>query len=182
EGGMGDELPDMEEEGIVNEVIDERPWRARYAGLRQYWLFNGRLPQNSINAVERVVQYINGDMVPQEAPHGIEDHKSPVQWPEHGTMEFNNVKMAYRPGLPNVLRGISIKVRGEEKILYCWKVGRLLDPRVLIRIEGVRVLHEFGSNEPPLPLGIDLGGLWDLACGQNINKVGPNYAITPGRL
>ncbi|KAG0701178.1 hypothetical protein DFH29DRAFT_990202 [Suillus ampliporus] len=35
EGGMGDEPPDMGEEGIVDEVIDERPWRARYAGLRQ---------------------------------------------------------------------------------------------------------------------------------------------------
>ncbi|KAG1734488.1 hypothetical protein EDB19DRAFT_2040881 [Suillus lakei] len=35
EGGMGDEPPDMGEEGIVDEVIDERPWRSRYAGLRQ---------------------------------------------------------------------------------------------------------------------------------------------------
>ncbi|KAG2073285.1 hypothetical protein BDR04DRAFT_1095186 [Suillus decipiens] len=35
EGGMGDEPPDMGEEGMVDEVIDERPWRARYAGLRQ---------------------------------------------------------------------------------------------------------------------------------------------------
>jgi transcriptional activator SPT7 len=35
EGGMGDEPPDLGEEGMVDEVIDERPWRARYAGLRQ---------------------------------------------------------------------------------------------------------------------------------------------------
>ncbi|KAG2335968.1 hypothetical protein BDR05DRAFT_1063734 [Suillus weaverae] len=35
EGGMGDEPPDIGEEGMVDEVIDERPWRARYAGLRQ---------------------------------------------------------------------------------------------------------------------------------------------------
>ncbi|KAG2158647.1 uncharacterized protein EDB93DRAFT_1245881 [Suillus bovinus] len=35
EGGMGDEPPDIGEEGIVDEIIDERPWRARYAGLRQ---------------------------------------------------------------------------------------------------------------------------------------------------
>ncbi|KAG1793465.1 uncharacterized protein HD556DRAFT_1479090 [Suillus plorans] len=35
EGGMGDEPPDIGEEGMVDEVIDERPWRVRYAGLRQ---------------------------------------------------------------------------------------------------------------------------------------------------
>ncbi|OAX33132.1 hypothetical protein K503DRAFT_794579 [Rhizopogon vinicolor AM-OR11-026] len=35
EGGMGDEPPDAGEDGLVEEVIDERPWRARYAGLRQ---------------------------------------------------------------------------------------------------------------------------------------------------
>jgi len=35
EGGMGDEPPDLGEEGMVDEVIDERPWQARYAGLRQ---------------------------------------------------------------------------------------------------------------------------------------------------
>jgi len=35
EGGMGDEPPDVGEEGTVEDVIDERPWRARYAGLGQ---------------------------------------------------------------------------------------------------------------------------------------------------
>lgn len=31
---MGDEPPDVGEDGLVEDVIDERPWRARYAGLR----------------------------------------------------------------------------------------------------------------------------------------------------
>ncbi|KAG1897349.1 uncharacterized protein F5891DRAFT_982735 [Suillus fuscotomentosus] len=35
EGGMGDELPDIGEEGRVDKVIDERPWQARYADLGQ---------------------------------------------------------------------------------------------------------------------------------------------------
>ncbi|KAG0695504.1 ABC protein [Suillus ampliporus] len=70
-----------------------------------------------------MVQYVEGDTVPQEAPHEIEDRKPPAQWPEHGVMEFNNVKMAYRPGLPNVLRGISIKVRAGEKIGVVGRTG-----------------------------------------------------------
>jgi transcriptional activator SPT7 len=35
EGGMGDEPPEVGEDGVIDEVIDERPWRARYTGLRQ---------------------------------------------------------------------------------------------------------------------------------------------------
>lgn len=69
-----------------------------------------------------MVQYVKGDTIPQEAPHEIEGRKPPPQWPERGAVEFNDVKMAYRPGLPNVLKGISVKVRGGEKIGV---VGRL---------------------------------------------------------
>ncbi|KAG0699189.1 ABC protein [Suillus ampliporus] len=79
--------------------------------------------ENNMNAVERVSQYIEGDMITQEAPHEIEETKPPAQWPEHGAVEFNDVVMAYRPGLPNVLRGISVKVRGGEKIGVVGRTG-----------------------------------------------------------
>lgn len=74
-----------------------------------------------------VVQYIAGDTIPQEAPYEIEEQKPSAQWPEHGTIEFSDVKMAYRPGLPNVLRGISIKIRGGEKIGIVGRSAGLLD-------------------------------------------------------
>ena len=96
------------------------------------------LLQNYMNSVERrewevlwyfpcrlhltVVHYVK-DGIPQEAPHEIEGRKPSSQWPEDGVVEFNNVMMSYRPGLPNVLRGISIKIRGGEKIGV---VGRLV--------------------------------------------------------
>ncbi|KAG2037723.1 P-loop containing nucleoside triphosphate hydrolase protein [Suillus americanus] len=79
--------------------------------------------ENYMNAVERLVQYVAGDTIPHEAPHEIEERKPPAQWPEHGAVEFNNVKMAYRPGLPNVLRGISIKIGGGEKIGVVGRTG-----------------------------------------------------------
>ncbi|KAG1748434.1 ABC protein [Suillus paluster] len=84
--------------------------------------------ENNMNAVERreprvlryfhsrllftVVQYVDEDTIPQEAPHEIEERKPPTRWPEHGAVEFNDIKMSYRPGLSNVLRGISIKGQG----------------------------------------------------------------------
>ncbi|KAG2074771.1 ABC protein [Suillus decipiens] len=79
--------------------------------------------ENYMNAVERSVQYVAGDTIPQEAPHEIEERKPPAQWPQHGAIEFNDVKMAYRPGLPNILRGISVKVRGGEKIGVVGRTG-----------------------------------------------------------
>ncbi|KAG1733609.1 ABC protein [Suillus paluster] len=79
--------------------------------------------ENYMNAVERLMQYVDEDTIPQEAPHEIEERKPPAQWPEHGTVEFNDVKMAYRPGLPNVLKGISVKVRGGEKIGIVGRTG-----------------------------------------------------------
>ncbi|KAG1750098.1 ABC protein, partial [Suillus lakei] len=80
--------------------------------------------ENYMNAVERLVQYVAGDTIPpQEAPYEIEERKPPAQWPDHGVVEFNDVKMAYRPGLPNVLRGISVKIRGGEKIGVVGRTG-----------------------------------------------------------
>ncbi|KAG2137199.1 ABC protein [Suillus cothurnatus] len=79
--------------------------------------------ENHMNAVERLVQYVASDTIPQEAPQEIEERKPPAQWPEHGAVEFNDVKMAYRPGLPNVLRGVSVKVRGGEKIGVVGRTG-----------------------------------------------------------
>ena len=71
-----------------------------------------------------VVQYTRDEIVPQEAPHEIPDSKPAPEWPHDGAIEFRNVQMSYRAGLPNVLKGISISVEGGEKIgvvgRYVW--------------------------------------------------------------
>ncbi|KAG1737506.1 ABC protein [Suillus paluster] len=72
---------------------------------------------------QMLVQYVEGDTIPEEAPHEIEERKPPARWPEYGVVEFNDVKLAYRPGLPNVLRGISVKVKGGEKIGVVGRTG-----------------------------------------------------------
>ncbi|KAG1737805.1 ABC protein [Suillus lakei] len=79
--------------------------------------------ENHMNAVERLAEYVDSNTIPQEAPHEIEAHKPPAQWPQHGAVEFTDVKMAYRPGLPDVLRGISVKVEGGEKIGVVGRTG-----------------------------------------------------------
>lgn len=63
-----------------------------------------------------VVQYSRGDLIPQEPPHEVEDTKPTPSWPQHGAITFDEITMSYRPGLPNVLKGISLDIKGGEKI------------------------------------------------------------------
>ncbi|KAJ7872425.1 hypothetical protein B0H13DRAFT_2349461 [Mycena leptocephala] len=41
-------------------------------------------------------------------------NKPAAYWPAHGAIEFKDVTMAYRPGLSNVLHGISLKIQAGE--------------------------------------------------------------------
>ncbi|KAF7319425.1 ABC protein [Mycena chlorophos] len=80
--------------------------------------------ENYMNAVERLVHYSRGDIIPQEEPHeSTPDHKPPPSWPDKGQIEFTDVTMAYRPGLPNVLHGISLRIKAGEKIGVVGRTG-----------------------------------------------------------
>ncbi|KAJ7500976.1 ABC protein [Mycena galericulata] len=80
--------------------------------------------ENYMNSVERVVQYARGDLVPQQAAHESDlQNKPAAEWPAHGAIEFKDVTMSYRPGLPNVLHGISLNVKAGEKIGVVGRTG-----------------------------------------------------------
>ena len=40
----------------------------------------------------------------------------PASWPEAGEVAFKDVEMAYRPGLPAVLKGVTFDVKAGEKV------------------------------------------------------------------
>jgi len=80
--------------------------------------------ENYMNSVERVVHYSRKDLIPQEAAYESDkDHKPPPEWPTRGAIEFRNVEMSYRPGLPNVLHGISMSIHAGEKIGVVGRTG-----------------------------------------------------------
>ncbi|KAJ6471750.1 ABC protein [Mycena vitilis] len=80
--------------------------------------------ENYMNSVERVVHYARGDVVPQEAAHdSTPENKPAAHWPAHGAIEFKDVTMAYRPGLPNVLHSISLQIKAGEKIGVVGRTG-----------------------------------------------------------
>ncbi|KAI0795051.1 multidrug resistance-associated ABC transporter [Abortiporus biennis] len=107
--------------------------------------------EQNFNAVERILHYTQlpseGDRTTKQDP--------PPSWPEHGSIEFKDVDMAYREGLPLVLKGVSFKVQAGEKVGVVGRTGAgkssLL--QALFRIVNVRS----GS------IAID---------GYNINEVG----------
>lgn len=76
--------------------------------------------ENNMNSIERIVHYANE--VEQEALFEIPEAKPKAPWPAEGRVEIKDVFLKYRPGLPLVLKGISMNIRSGEKIGI---VGRL---------------------------------------------------------
>ncbi|EIN03766.1 ABC protein [Punctularia strigosozonata HHB-11173 SS5] len=79
--------------------------------------------ENYMNSVERVVGYSRSDLIEQEAPHEKPDVKPPPEWPTEGSIEFKDIRMSYRKGLPDVLKGITMKINGGEKIGVVGRTG-----------------------------------------------------------
>ncbi|KAJ5579757.1 uncharacterized protein N7459_005742 [Penicillium hispanicum] len=75
--------------------------------------------ENDMNATERLHYY--GTELEEEAPlHRVE--VAPT-WPEKGRIEFENTQMRYRDGLPLVLKGLSMDIRGGERIGIVGRTG-----------------------------------------------------------
>lgn len=68
--------------------------------------------EQNMNAVERVLYYtdlpIEGDPKNAKEP--------PLEWPQQGHIQFSDVQLAYREGLPLVLKGVSFEIKAGEKV------------------------------------------------------------------
>lgn len=70
--------------------------------------------ENDMNSVERILHYSH--QIEQEGPHQLPDRKPPPEWPSFGHITLNNIVLRYRPGLPAVLKNLSLDIKGSEKI------------------------------------------------------------------
>jgi ABC-type bacteriocin/lantibiotic exporter with double-glycine peptidase domain len=70
--------------------------------------------ENDMNSVERIVYYARD--LEQEPPHEIPEGKPAAPWPSEGKLEIKDAFLKYRPELPLVLKGLSMAVKGGEKI------------------------------------------------------------------
>ncbi|KAJ2926067.1 hypothetical protein H1R20_g11028, partial [Candolleomyces eurysporus] len=75
--------------------------------------------EQNMNAVERVIHYTElppeGDLQSPDDP--------PTSWPQNGEIQFKNVDLVYRPGLPLVLKNVSFSIRPREKVGIVGRTG-----------------------------------------------------------
>ncbi|KAF3482936.1 oligomycin resistance ATP-dependent permease YOR1 [Arthroderma uncinatum] len=75
--------------------------------------------ENSMNATERIHYY--GTQLEEEAPLHLREMDE--NWPQSGQISFSNVEMRYRNGLPLVLRGLDLDIKGGERIGIVGRTG-----------------------------------------------------------
>lgn len=77
--------------------------------------------ENEFNSVERICEY--AFKLPEEAPAIISETTPPPSWPAAGQIRFENASLAYRPGLPLVLKNLNMDIKPTEKIGVCGRTG-----------------------------------------------------------
>ncbi|GAX80188.1 hypothetical protein CEUSTIGMA_g7626.t1 [Chlamydomonas eustigma] len=92
----------------------------------------GSVVENNLNSVERVCEYISlpAEGLPRTSrgdgntlARVAKAQEPPSSWPSQGEVEFKQVAMRYRPGLPLVLRGVSFKAAAKEKVGIVGRTG-----------------------------------------------------------
>ncbi|KAB5591062.1 Oligomycin resistance ATP-dependent permease YOR1 [Ceratobasidium theobromae] len=75
--------------------------------------------EQDMNTVERIVHYRN---LEQEPPANLPDDP-PAEWPQRGSINFRNVALRYRDGLPLVLDGLTFDVKPGERVGIVGRTG-----------------------------------------------------------
>ncbi|KAG8690811.1 hypothetical protein FRC11_008965 [Ceratobasidium sp. 423] len=75
--------------------------------------------EQDMNTVERIVHYRN---LEQEPPAKLPDDP-PHEWPQEGGINFRNVALRYRDGLPLVLDGLTFDVKPGERVGIVGRTG-----------------------------------------------------------
>lgn len=80
-----------------------------------------------MNAVERLDYYAT--KLPQEAATVVDykelakDDRPPQNWPSDGAVDIKDVELRYREGLDLVLKGVSVSIKGGEKVGVIGRTG-----------------------------------------------------------
>ncbi|XP_076273672.1 multidrug resistance-associated protein 1-like [Rhynchophorus ferrugineus] len=112
--------------------------------------------ETNIVSVERLKEYSEAK---QERPWDIIEKKPDRSWPPNGHVEFVNYSVRYREGLDLVLKDISFKVRGGEKIGI---VGRTGAGKSSLTLSLFRIIEAVGGKIVIDGMNISEIGLHDL--------------------
>ncbi|KAL1216186.1 ABC transporter C family member 14 [Cardamine amara subsp. amara] len=120
--------------------------------------------ENKMVSVERIKQFTD---IPAEAKWEIKESRPPPNWPYKGNIRLEDVKVRYRPNTPLVLKGLTIDIKGGEKVGVVGRTGsgkstliqvlfRLVEPSGgKIIIDGIDIctlgLHDLRSRFGIIP-------------------------------
>ncbi|CAH2063058.1 unnamed protein product [Thlaspi arvense] len=120
--------------------------------------------ENKMVSVERIKQFTD---IPSEAKWEIKENRPPPTWPYKGNIRLEDVKVRYRPNTPLVLKGLTIDIKGGEKVGVVGRTGsgkstliqvlfRLVEPSGgKIIIDGIDIctlgLHDLRSRFGIIP-------------------------------
>ncbi|XP_071720884.1 ABC transporter C family member 4-like isoform X1 [Rutidosis leptorrhynchoides] len=76
--------------------------------------------ENRMVSVERIKQFTN---IPSESEWVKKDTSPPSSWPSHGNVELKDIQVKYRPNTPLVIKGITLNIKGGEKIGVVGRTG-----------------------------------------------------------
>ncbi|KAG6603009.1 ATP-binding Cassette (ABC) Superfamily [Phytophthora cinnamomi] len=75
---------------------------------------------SAMTSVERLLYF---RQIPQEVDASDCTPINSTVWPSQGAIKFDKLCLKYRPELPLVLRGVSMDIRGGEKVGICGRTG-----------------------------------------------------------
>ncbi|KAL9235764.1 hypothetical protein vseg_010500 [Gypsophila vaccaria] len=130
-----------------------------------FWaVYTSCFVENRMVSVERIKQFSD---IPSEAEWNIKDRLPPPNWPTRGTVELKDLQVRYRPNTPLVLKGMTLSIRGGEKVGVVGRTGsgkstliqvlfRLVEPSGgKIIIDGIDIsflgLHDLRSRFGIIP-------------------------------
>lgn len=108
---------------------------------------NMRMLENSMNSIERIEEYLD---LPEE-DWGEEKPRPSPTWPSSGNLELRELFLSYRPDLPPVLRGVSLRVQGGDRVGIVGRTGagkstlflaitRIMEPKPgMVFLDGVDI-------------------------------------------
>jgi ATP-binding cassette subfamily C (CFTR/MRP) protein 4 len=100
-----------------------------------------------MTSAERVIEYTS---LPNETDNRQTVLTTADNWPNNGTIVFDNVSFAYDVNQPNVLRNVSFQINAKEKVGVVGRTGagkstifqtlfRMAEPEGRVLIDGVNV-------------------------------------------
>ncbi|XP_069746450.1 ATP-binding cassette sub-family C member 4 isoform X3 [Narcine bancroftii] len=122
-------------------------------GMFQWGVRQSAEVENLMTSVERVLDYTQ-----LESEASWESYKPPPSdWPNHGTVTFEDVNFAYSPDCDPVLKDLNLTIRTKEKVGLVGRTGagksslisalfRLAEPEGKITIDGI-VTSDLGLHD-----------------------------------